>query len=216
MTSPQNIPLPRLSVPPQPSAPRPALGRSVDLVTDRCTRAVPHARVHVRDVLRTWQVPASLVDDVALLVTELTANAVNHGTGPVLRVHTRCHDHVVRCQVHDDGPRQDAEPPSHAAPASGALPTGASPTGVSPTGASPTGVPPSDAPPTTASRHAGCADPLPEHGRGLELVNALATYWGTYTDPGLTSGRHVAWFEITYPETDTATLQRVLDGLRRM
>lgn len=153
---------------------------TADLVTDRCTRAVPQVRAYVTEMLRCWDCPTAVVDDAALLVTELVTNAVRHGGGPTIRVHTRREDHQVRCQIHDDG-------------AEGPLPT---------------------------CRAVGS---LAEHGRGLDLVDALATRWGSHTDPDLVSGRRVVWFELAAPEpgppqaeTDPDVLRRVLDALRRL
>ena len=185
MTPPQPCPLPHPPTSPQPADTWPATPRSVDLVTQRHPRAVPQTRAHLREVLRTWHLPTPLIEDAALLVTELATNAVLHGTGPTLRIHTRCHHHVLRCQLHDNGPTRPNETKDDAPPAA------------------------------LAPREANRTDPLPENGRGLTLVDTLATRWGTYTDPRLTNGTHVAWFEITYPETDTDLLRRVLDGLRR-
>ena len=155
---------------------------SADLVTDRATHAVPHTRGHLSHVLRSWRIPTPLVDDAALLVSELATNAVHHGTGSTLRIHTQQRDHVLHCQVHDDGPGP-ASPPS------------------------PPPRPPSTERPSTPST--GCPasgqanpDPLPETGRGLALVDALATRWGSYTDPTLPTGQHVVWFDIACPETD--------------
>jgi anti-sigma regulatory factor (Ser/Thr protein kinase) len=40
--------------------------------------AVRWARLHARDILRGWGVPASVIDDALLVVSELTTNAVRH------------------------------------------------------------------------------------------------------------------------------------------
>ncbi|MER6284441.1 ATP-binding protein [Streptomyces sviceus] len=40
--------------------------------------AVRIARMHVRDVLRTWRVPEAGIDDAVLVASELVTNAVRH------------------------------------------------------------------------------------------------------------------------------------------
>jgi PAS domain S-box-containing protein len=56
---------------------------------------VKHVRHQVREALRTWGAPESLVDDVVLLVSELVTNAVLYGEPPVeLRVRLG-RDHLV-------------------------------------------------------------------------------------------------------------------------
>jgi anti-sigma regulatory factor (Ser/Thr protein kinase) len=45
--------------------------------------SVPAARLCAIAALHAWAVPAAVLDDVALLLTELTANAVRHAHGVV-------------------------------------------------------------------------------------------------------------------------------------
>lgn len=100
-----------------------------------------------RKTLTTWNL-APLIDDVELLVSELTTNALLHATGPI-SLHLVFCDHLL-CEVGDDEPT----------------------------------------PPTP--RH-----PLPssETGRGLALVDLLASRWGsTRTQTG-----KIVWFEMRLP-----------------
>jgi anti-sigma regulatory factor (Ser/Thr protein kinase) len=164
---------PRVLAPAGHADPPPAAVRDdrwIDLVTVRGAHAVPYIRAHVTAVLRTWQVPVDVVDDAALLVSELVTNAVHHGSGPSLRVRTRRQGHTLRCQVHDDGPgTPTARPVPHARP----VPT----------------------------EEGGL---LAEHGRGLHLVEVIATRWGSFTDTRLPRGQHVVWFELETPASPAA------------
>ncbi|WP_329367556.1 ATP-binding protein [Streptomyces sp. NBC_00669] len=79
--------------------------------------AVPHARRHARDVLRTWDVPGDVLDDALVVVTELAANAVRHtGEGsrapeqglaaaPVCAVDLRTHEECLYVAVYDESRR---------------------------------------------------------------------------------------------------------------
>ena len=62
---------------------------------------VRRARTLARCVLNTWNL-ASLVDDVELLVSELTTNALLHATG-LISLHLEFRGHL-RCEVGDDEP----------------------------------------------------------------------------------------------------------------
>lgn len=68
--------------------------------------AVPCARLHVRHVLRTWDLPA-LADDAEVVVAELVTNAVRHAgqiagrDGCVLPVRLRLRPGSVRAEVRD-------------------------------------------------------------------------------------------------------------------
>ncbi|WP_107467841.1 ATP-binding protein [Streptomyces sp. MA5143a] len=65
------------------------------------TACAQRTREDVAAVMRQWDVPGVLVDDVVLVVSELVTNAVQHGTGDVrvrlLNARTR-----LRIEVTDD------------------------------------------------------------------------------------------------------------------
>ncbi|MFM9449124.1 ATP-binding protein [Streptomyces acidiscabies] len=93
-------------------------GYSVSL--PRTSEAIGEARALVRVVLGTWRLSASVVDDAALLLSEMVTNAVLHGTGPTIRitidrpardrvllaVHDRAHGRVP--QRRTPGPEDDS------------------------------------------------------------------------------------------------------------
>jgi anti-sigma regulatory factor (Ser/Thr protein kinase) len=59
-----------------------AVGRALAVEFDAEAAAVPSARRQVREALADWGL-ISLADDMALLVSELVANAAQHADGPV-------------------------------------------------------------------------------------------------------------------------------------
>lgn len=73
------------------------------LVLTAQPQSVPAARNAVRAQLIEWDM-AHLVDDAALLVTELATNAVLHARGQ-LRITLRLLAGTVRLEVGDDSPR---------------------------------------------------------------------------------------------------------------
>lgn len=68
--------------------------------------STPAARAFLMRLLNGWGVEDEVIDDASLLTTELVANAVRHGTGPV-KLRVEVEDGVVQVHVHDEG---DAEP----------------------------------------------------------------------------------------------------------
>lgn len=155
-----------------------------ELVAERSPRAVPLARAGVTETLRRWCCPPGVVDDAALLLTELVTNSVRHGHGSRVTVHLACRAGVLRCEVQDQG--HGSAPPSCRA-----------------------------------------VDPLSDHGRGLHLVDAIASRWGSCVDVRGGRGCRVVWFEIgqgrgcvpvvpVVPESDPDVLRRVLGALRRL
>ncbi|MGH3214777.1 MAG: ATP-binding protein [Trebonia sp.] len=62
--------------------------------------AAGQARGHVRDALRSWQVPVD--SDVAILLTsDVVTNAILHGAGPSVTVAIRCSRGQLRVDVYD-------------------------------------------------------------------------------------------------------------------
>ncbi|MFG2794145.1 ATP-binding protein [Streptomyces sp. NPDC048419] len=98
------------------------------------------ARRHVTSTCRTWHVPRQITDSLALIVSELTTNAVVHARGDTIAVVLLLSPHHVWLSVTDEG-RSRA--------------------------------------PVTPRTTTGDA----EDGRGLHLVEALASHWRTSTGP---------------------------------
>jgi anti-sigma regulatory factor (Ser/Thr protein kinase) len=81
--------------------------------------AVPCARLHVRAILKEWNL-AHLANDAELIVSEITTNAVracarlNSAALPVIRLWVTCNQASVTIHVWDASPgtpaRQDASP----------------------------------------------------------------------------------------------------------
>lgn len=65
--------------------------------------SVPGARRFVANTLISWGRTA-LLDDVALCVSELAANAATHSSSTYMEVALRAHAGGVRISVEDDGP----------------------------------------------------------------------------------------------------------------
>lgn len=116
------------------------------------------ARV-ARDLIRQRcaTLTASVLEDLLLLATELVANAVRHGRGPVTLMLNAGEDRV-RVEVTDSSP----------------------------------------APPQPQSR-----GPEAESGRGLQIVEALASRWGT--TPNAIAGKTV-WAELDITQRTRDTL----------
>lgn len=140
---------------------------STGITLERCAASVPLARARVTAALRRWGGDAETVDNVALLVTELVDNAVRHSQGSHIAVHLTCRDDRVRCNVLDGSP---------------ALPAAHVPSGT------PSG-PEAGVPPDVGSE-------LSESGRGLCLVNAIASRWGSAPDNRTGWSRKAVWFEL--------------------
>lgn len=68
------------------------------------TPSVPGARRFVADGLRQWRRTA-LLDDAALVVTEMAANAALHSGSPFMHVSLERREDAVRITVEDDGQR---------------------------------------------------------------------------------------------------------------
>ncbi|RLU87549.1 hypothetical protein CTZ27_23310 [Streptomyces griseocarneus] len=129
--------------------PEPQLSRAVSLPT--AERSVADARRFSRTLLTEWGLE-TLVDDVALLLSELVTNAVVHvpdTAGDIELVLTRAHGHLV-AQVTDTG---------------GHLP------------------------------RCGRVGPDSENGRGMWLVEQIATLWGHHPSA---KGKTV-WFTLALP-----------------
>ena len=73
------------------------------------------ARTWAVDLCRVWHVPHRVVDDLALIISELATNAITHAPGPYIRVGVALTADAVWAVVVDQGPRrrivpQQAEP----------------------------------------------------------------------------------------------------------
>jgi anti-sigma regulatory factor (Ser/Thr protein kinase) len=75
--------------------------RSVRLATGPA--AVPEARGHVRETIRSWEVPID-PDAAILLTSELVTNAVRHAGGPAVTLVITCSRGQLRVDVHDASP----------------------------------------------------------------------------------------------------------------
>jgi hypothetical protein len=85
--------------------------------------AAGQARGHVRDALRSWQVPVD--PDVAMLLTsDVVTNAILHGVGPSVTVSIRCSRGQLRVDVYESAWSQPvpAETPGEARDENGAGP----------------------------------------------------------------------------------------------
>ncbi|MEO5878475.1 MAG: ATP-binding protein [Streptosporangiaceae bacterium] len=79
-------------------------------------RSPGRARAAARSTLERWRVqdPAD-IDDVVLMVDELVANAVVHGSGPV-RVRLSVRGLMLRAEITDGSPDRPPEPPREGRP----------------------------------------------------------------------------------------------------
>lgn len=76
------------------------------------TATVPLLRALTRRVLHGWTIPATLVDDVEVAVSELTTNALIHTRGPV-RVRLAHRGGIVRLDVADTSPHDPTPIDAH-------------------------------------------------------------------------------------------------------
>ncbi|BFV55688.1 hypothetical protein KCMC57_up07920 [Kitasatospora sp. CMC57] len=65
--------------------------------------AVPALRHFACDTTGRWQLPESVVDSVALVVTELVTNVLLHSGSPDVTVLIKVHDTFVTVEVRDTG-----------------------------------------------------------------------------------------------------------------
>ena len=151
------------------------------IVLERCAASVPAARAFIRQALCAWGRATATVDDAALLVTELVDNAVRHASGTRIAVHLTCDDVRVCCLVLDEDPPWPRAQVSPSAPraAAGAL--------------------------WPAVESSNLDSALAENGRGLHLVETIASRWGSYPDTRTGWSRKAVWFELLSPEQPTRT-----------
>ncbi|MFD9206603.1 ATP-binding protein [Streptomyces sioyaensis] len=94
---------PATAVAPASTKQRPLVSRAFEVATSPDPRYVSGIRHDTAVVLRQWDVPPTLAYDVVLVVSELVANAIEHGLGGVsLRVGLA--DGDLRIEVSDDSP----------------------------------------------------------------------------------------------------------------
>ncbi|WP_329562158.1 ATP-binding protein [Kitasatospora sp. NBC_01266] len=84
-------------------APGVALGRRAACVMAAETGSVPALRRFARRVVRSWALPAGIDEAVALIVTELAANAVRHSGSPDVAVLISTDREAVTVEVKDRG-----------------------------------------------------------------------------------------------------------------
>lgn len=72
---------------------------------DGDAQAPARARHHVRKALCSWRMPEDTVDTAVLLASEITTNAVQHTTSPLIQLELLRRDGEVEVAVRDSGPR---------------------------------------------------------------------------------------------------------------
>ncbi|MEU5834018.1 ATP-binding protein [Streptomyces diacarni] len=82
---------------------RPQASRAFAVAFAPDSARVPEIRRTVRTILRSWNLPEQLAEDIQLAVSELLANALEHGNGDVEARVLRVLDEV-RIEVTDDNP----------------------------------------------------------------------------------------------------------------
>ncbi|MEV5672283.1 ATP-binding protein [Streptomyces sp. NPDC052503] len=150
----------------------------------RLPRGVPVARHRVQEAMRSWGEPDERVETAALVVTELVANAVEHTAGRRIRCRLLRTSGRVRICVWNRGRRHVPELPGPRDPE----PHGGTADGLH--GSEGPGPVAFDGPHGTGEGFSLAS--VAEDGRGLMLVDALATRWGTRTS---VSGRLV-WADV--------------------
>lgn len=171
----------------------------------RLLEGVPEARHRVQEAMRDWGEPADRVDTAALVVTELVTNAVQHTAGRRIRCRLLRSPGGVRICVWNRGRARIPAPTrpmdAKTAPHASHAPTPRRPELSHTPGDGPHGPGVRDlaqhldlpgAPDGSDGLEGTDIDSLTEDGRGLMLVDALATQWGTRTS---LSGRLV-WADI--------------------
>lgn len=138
------------------------------------------ARHRVRKAMRSWGEPEERVETAALVVTELVANAVEHTAGRRIRCRLVRTSGRVRVCVWNRGRRHAPGLPGPRSPQP------STPPAEGPHGADGPGPVALDGPDGFSLAS------VAEDGRGLMLVDTLATRWGTRTS---VSGRLV-WADI--------------------
>lgn len=150
----------------------------------RLPRGVPVARHRVQQAMRGWGEPDERVEAAALVMTELVTNAVEHTAGRRIRCRLLRTPGRIRICVWNRGRRHIPELPG--------------PRAEQPSDAPPEELHGTEGPgPVTLDGPDGMDDgfslaSVAEDGRGLMLVDTLATRWGTRTS---VSGRLV-WADI--------------------
>ncbi|MCQ6246186.1 ATP-binding protein [Streptomyces malaysiensis] len=131
--------------------------------------AVTHARAALRRALAQLDLPSEVVSDAVLAASELIANAIEHACGPYeMRL---CRTGAgLTCEIQDGDPR---------------IPGIARSLAVAPLGSEPQG---------PGGARDDLAEPLPERGRGMSIVNQLTS--GCWGFRPLGSEAKIAWMGI--------------------
>ncbi|WSY36445.1 ATP-binding protein [Streptomyces sp. NBC_00887] len=157
----------------------------------RLPEGVPQARHRVQEAMREWGEPDDRVEAAALVVTELVANAVQHTSGRRVRCRLLRSPGGVRICVWNRG-RARVPAPTRPMDAKSASHGSHGPTPRRPELSRSPGDGPHGPGGRADADHGDLAgavdgpditdiDSLAEDGRGLMLVDALATRWGTRT-----------------------------------
>lgn len=87
------------------------IGPFLRIQAPRTVEAVPRLRREVAAWARTTGVNEATIDDLSLVLGELAANAVRHGSGRRVRVVVGRLGTSIDLRVHDDGPGPPTDPP---------------------------------------------------------------------------------------------------------
>jgi len=136
--------------------------------------SVSQARAKLAEVARIWRCPGHLLDDARVVLSELMSNGVLHACTEMRVVISR-RGKGLRLEVHDESPAPLIPPPK------------------------PVEAPVSLLDEPQQLELIGPWFPPAATGRGLAIVNALASAWGWYPEAG---GGKIVWAELGTVEAD--------------